>query len=58
MDPTDLVRVVNEVLGHTPQWVRSDLASKDPHFRARAEETLAAMIGAALADLLAPEEVA
>jgi hypothetical protein len=33
---------------HAPDWLRHDLISKDPQVRLRAEETLAAMIAAAL----------
>ncbi|WP_319025627.1 DUF6771 family protein [Rhizorhabdus wittichii] len=33
---------------HAPEWLRQDLVSKDPAVRSRAEETLAAMIAAAL----------
>lgn len=40
--------VVRELLARAPEWVRVDLASKDAMARARAEETLAAMIEAAL----------
>lgn len=40
---------VNDVLRNAPQWVRIDLASKDAQVRGRAEEVLAAMIGAVLA---------
>ncbi len=53
MDPADLTRIVNEVLAHAPRWVRSDLSSKDALLRARAEETLAAMICAALTESFA-----
>ncbi|WP_069052072.1 DUF6771 family protein [Blastomonas sp. RAC04] len=38
------------VLERAPQWVRQDLLSADPIVRARAEETLAAMISSALAE--------
>ena len=44
----DLVELVSGVLSRAPEWVRSDLASKDDGIRRRAEETLAAMITAAL----------
>ena len=43
-----LTELVTEVLGRAPEWVRSELSAKDPAIRRRAEETLAAMIGAAL----------
>lgn len=33
---------------HSPDWLRQDLSSKDFSIRLRAEETLAAMIAAAL----------
>jgi hypothetical protein len=36
------------VIDRAPQWVRHDLESRDSAIRARAEETLAAMIAAAL----------
>lgn len=42
--------VILRVLERAPQWVRQDLLSADPIVRARAEETLAAMISSALAD--------
>jgi hypothetical protein len=44
----DIAAVVRELLARAPEWVRIDLASKDATTRARAEETLAAMIEAAL----------
>lgn len=44
----DVAEVVRELLARAPEWVRVDLASKDAMARARAEETLAAMIEAAL----------
>jgi hypothetical protein len=39
---------ITRVVEHAPEWLRLDLASKDANARARAEETLAAMIMAAL----------
>ena len=41
--------LVLRVLERAPQWVRQDLLTSDPIVRARAEETLAAMISSALA---------
>jgi hypothetical protein len=38
------------VIERAPQWVKHDLEAKDRSVRARAEETLAAMIGNALND--------
>lgn len=46
---TDSTATILAVLERAPQWVRHDLGSKDPAIRARAEETLAAMIASALA---------
>jgi hypothetical protein len=43
-----IVDVVAAVLARAPEWIRQDLAGKDAASRARAEETLAAMIAAAL----------
>ncbi|WP_162892664.1 hypothetical protein [Blastomonas fulva] len=43
-------QLVLGVLARAPQWVRQDLLSADPVVRARAEETLAAMISSALAE--------
>jgi hypothetical protein len=43
-----LTGIVLQVIERTPQWVRHDLEAKDAAIRNRAEETLAAMIGAAL----------
>ena len=43
-----LTTTVLQVIERTPQWVRHDLESKEPAVRIRAEETLAAMIAAAL----------
>lgn len=39
---------VTTMLAKTPEWLRTDLASKDASARTRAEETLAAMIVSAL----------
>ena len=41
--------LVLRVLERPPQWVRQNLLTSDPVVRARAEETLAAMISSALA---------
>ncbi|MGQ3178551.1 MAG: hypothetical protein ACT6R2_21200 [Blastomonas fulva] len=38
------------VLERAPQWVKQEMLSADPIIRARAEETLAAMISSALAE--------
>ncbi|WP_170065968.1 MULTISPECIES: DUF6771 family protein [Sphingomonadaceae] len=43
-----------QVIERAPQWVRHDLEAKDAAIRARAEETLAAMISAALQDMQIP----
>ncbi|MDP1027096.1 hypothetical protein Q5H91_07720 [Sphingomonas sp. KR1UV-12] len=49
MQSEALVDLVQKVLARAPEWVRSDLSARDPSIRQRAEETLAAMISAALA---------
>ncbi|MBY0621279.1 DUF6771 family protein [Sphingomonas ursincola] len=46
----DINQLVLRVLERAPQWVRQDLLSSDAVVRARAEETLAAMISSALAE--------
>ncbi len=46
----DINQLVLRVLERAPQWVRQDLLSSDAGVRARAEETLAAMISSALAE--------
>ncbi|WP_338043880.1 DUF6771 family protein [Novosphingobium resinovorum] len=48
---TLLTSTILAVIERAPQWVRHDLESKDDSLRARAEETLAAMISAALQDM-------
>jgi hypothetical protein len=40
-----------QVIERAPQWVRHDLDAKDAVIRTRAEETLAAMISAALREM-------
>ena len=40
--------IILGVIERAPQWIRHDLAAKDVATRARAEETLAAMIADAL----------
>jgi len=45
--------IILGVVERAPQWVRRDLEAKDPGVRARAEETLAAMITNALRDATA-----
>ncbi len=51
----DINQLVLRVLERAPQWVRQDLLSSDAVVRARAEETLAAMISSALAESQATE---
>lgn len=41
-------QLVLSVLARAPQWVKQEMLSPDPIVRARAEETLAAMISSAL----------
>ena len=47
MQPEELASTVSGVASRLPDWVRSDLASRDTSARERAEETLVAMIVAA-----------
>ncbi|WP_335325309.1 DUF6771 family protein [Rhizorhabdus wittichii] len=48
MASDDLTAKRAKVVEHAPSWLRQDLASKDAAVRVRAEDTLAAMIAAAL----------
>ena len=43
-----VVHIVEQLLARAPQWIRQDLMSNEAPTRRRAEETLAAMIAAAL----------
>lgn len=43
-----LMKTVLTVLQRAPEWLRHDISAKDSGVRNRAEETLAAMIEAAL----------
>lgn len=45
-----LVSVVGETFARMPEWIRHDLGPKDLLARARAEETLCAIVIAALSD--------
>ncbi len=45
----DISARIAQIVKSAPEWVRSDLASRDPSIRERAEETIAAMIASALA---------
>ncbi|MCA0451393.1 MAG: hypothetical protein LCH62_16725 [Proteobacteria bacterium] len=48
MSGDDISKNVTKAVEHARDWLRQDLASKDAGVRARAEETLAAMITPAL----------
>jgi hypothetical protein len=48
MQTNDLTLKINTVITRLPEWVRTDLTAKDIQARSRAEETLAAMIVAAI----------
>ena len=50
-----LVLLVERLLAKAPQWLRQDLLFNDPSTRQRAEETLAAMIAAALSESVPPD---
>ncbi|MBP8231593.1 MAG: hypothetical protein KAY22_04750 [Rhizorhabdus sp.] len=39
---------ISRAVQHAPEWLRQDLVSKEPAARSRAEETLVAIIAAAL----------
>ncbi|MEJ7927931.1 DUF6771 family protein [Sphingobium sp. AN641] len=48
MEDQHLANIITVVLTRAPQWIRHDLSVSDPTLRLRAEESLAAMIAAAL----------
>ena len=48
MEDAHLTSLVQGVLRRAPEWIRRDVASKDANVRLRAEESLAAMIAAAI----------
>jgi hypothetical protein len=50
MTQEELAGLIGTVLARAPQWVRHDLAAADASLRERAEETLAAMIAAGIAE--------
>ena len=45
---SDHIVTITKVIESAPDWLRQDLTSRDAGLRTRAEETLAAMIAAAL----------
>ena len=48
MPDHDLTARIALVVKNAPEWVRTDLASRDPAIRERGEETIAAMIVSAI----------
>ena len=50
MDKDQRTKATTAAHQHMPEWIRQGLGSKDPFIRERAEETLAAIIVAALED--------
>ncbi len=48
MTPDEVSAKIAKVVKHAPEWLRDELTSKDVALRARAEDTLSAMIAAAL----------
>lgn len=50
LPPPDLTVTIAKVIAHAPEWLRRDLSSPEARSREQAEETLAAMISAALRD--------
>lgn len=55
MNQQALLSSLTAALARIPQWIRHDLATQDPAIRIRAEESLAAMIAAALGGTSEPE---
>lgn len=51
----DQLSIITAAVEGAPDWVRQDLTSKEDSARRRAEETLAAMISAALAGYVATD---
>jgi len=47
----DISAIIEAVVQRAPQWLRHDLASSDKAVRARAEETMAAMLAEALSQI-------
>jgi hypothetical protein len=43
-----IAHLIEQVVAKAPAWIKTELISPDPGLRERAEETLAAMIAAAL----------
>ncbi|WP_281824489.1 DUF6771 family protein [Sphingobium sp. BS19] len=54
MDQPNHLPAITAVLANAPQWLRHDLCSADPKLRMRAEESLAAMIAAAVREARGP----
>lgn len=48
MDSETRAEIIAKAVAKLPNWVRHDLASQDKAVRVRAEETLTAMLAAAL----------
>jgi hypothetical protein len=48
MTQEELTALITTLVARAPQWVRHDLLSTDASLRARAEETLAAMVAAGI----------
>lgn len=48
--------IIAATVARMPEWIRHDLVAKDAAIRARAEETLAAMIAGALAPEVEAED--
>lgn len=44
----NLANMISQAVHKSPEWVRRELLADDPSLRQRAEETMAAMIAAAL----------
>lgn len=53
----DDIQIITAVIAKAPMWIRQDLASPEAATRLRAEETLAAMIKAALSVHVRPQDL-
>ena len=48
MEDDEITAKILKAITHAPDWLREELKAKDSAVRLRAEETLAAMVAAAL----------
>ena len=50
MPQRPLTALISRVVAGAPEWIRRDLSSKEQAIRTRAEDAIAAMIAAAIAE--------